>query len=68
MKKLKKLFTFACLCGLGYVCSQLLRRDDVQDKLFDVMGEDRYIAANNLVHLLGDLLMWPVDFVRALLP
>jgi hypothetical protein len=32
------------------------------------MGEDLFLAVLDKVRLLGDLLMWPIDFVRALLP
>ena len=68
MKKVKKLFVLVCLCGLGYGCGKLLQKDDVQDKLCEVLGEDTYLAAESVIRLLGDLLMWPVHFVKALLP
>lgn len=69
MKKFcKKLLVSACVAGLAFVAAKLLKKDSVQDKLFGLLGEDTYLAANDLVHLLCDLLMWPVDFVRALLP
>ena len=68
MKKLKKLFVIACLGGVGYLLAKLLKTDVAQEKLFEVMGEDTYLAVLDKVRLLGDLLMWPIDFVRALLP
>ncbi len=68
MKKLKKLFVIACLGGVGYLLAKLLKTDAAQEKLFEVMGEDTYLAVLDKVRLLGDLLMWPIDFVRALLP
>ena len=68
MKKLKKLFVIACLGGVGYLLAKLLKTDAAQEKLFAVMGEDTYLAVLDKVRLLGDLLMWPIDFVRALLP
>ncbi len=68
MKKLKKLFVIACLGGVGYLLAKLLKTDKAQEKLFEVMGEDTYLAVLDKVRLLGDLLMWPIDFVRALLP
>ena len=39
-----------------------------QEKLFGILGEDTYLAILDKVRLLGDLLGWPIDFVRALLP
>ena len=36
--------------------------------LVGLLGEDLYLAIQDKVYLLGDLLMWPIDFVRALLP
>ena len=68
MKKLKKLFVIACLGGVGYLLAKLLKTDKAQEKLFEVMGEDTYLAVLDKVRLLGDLIMWPIDFVRALLP
>ena len=68
MKKLKKLLVIACLGGVGYLLAKLLKTDAAQEKLFKVMGEDTYLAVLDKVRLLGDLLMWPIDFVRALLP
>ncbi len=68
MKKLKKLFVIACLGGVGYLLAKLLKTDAAQEKLFAIMGEDTYLAVLSKVRLLGDLLMWPIDFVRALLP
>ena len=68
MKKLKKLFVIACLGGVGYLLAKLLKTDAAQEKLFAVMGEDTYLAALDKVRLLGDLLGWPIHFVKALLP
>ena len=68
MKKLKKLLVLACLGGAGYLLAKLLKTDKAQEKLFEILGEDVYLAVLDKVRLLGDLLMWPIDFVRALLP
>ena len=68
MKKLKKLCVIAGLGGVGYLLAKLLKTDAAQEKLFAVLGEDTYLAVLDKVRLLGDLIMWPVDFVRALLP
>ena len=46
----------------------MVQLDIVKDKLFECLGEDNYIKADGIVRLLGDLLMWPVHFVKALLP
>ena len=67
-KKAKRLFAFIVLGCVGVCVGKLLQIERVRDKLFELLGEDRYIALDSTVRLLGDLLMWPVDFVRALLP
>lgn len=68
MKTLKKILFLVCFGCLGYGLVKLLRTDEAQEKLFGILGEDTYLAVLDKVRLLGDLLMWPVDFVRALLP
>ena len=67
-KAAKKLLFLACFGGFAYLLGKLAKKDEVQQKLFEVLGEDTYLAIQDKVYLLGDLLMWPVDFVRALLP
>lgn len=67
-KAAKKLLFLACFGGIAYLCSRLAKRDEVQQKLFELLGEDTYLAVLDKVRLAGDLLMWPIDFVRALLP
>lgn len=68
MKKAKKLLVLACLGGVGYLLAKVLKTDAAQEKLFEVLGEDTYLAILDKVRLVGDLIMWPIDFVRALLP
>ena len=68
MKKLKKLLVLACIGGVVYLLAKLLKTDFAKEKLFRILGEDTYLAIQHKVYLLGDLLMWPIDFVRALLP
>ena len=68
MKKLRKFLVLACLGCLGYGLVKVLETDEAQEKLFGILGEDLYLAILDKVRLLGDLLMWPIDFVRALLP
>ena len=68
MKTLKKILLLAVLCCLGWVATRLLRRDETQEKLFNILGEDTYLAILDKVRLAGDLLMWPIDYIRALLP
>ena len=68
MKKAKRFFAlvcFGCICvGIG----KLLQLDSVRDKLFEALGEDTYLALDSTIRLLADLVMWPVHFVKALLP
>lgn len=67
-KAAKKLLFLVCFGGFVYLLAKLLRKDEVQEKLFQILGEDVYLAILDKVRLGGDLLMWPIDFVRALLP
>ena len=68
MKKAKKFLVLVCLGCVGYGLGKLLKTDEARDKLFGILGEDLFLAIQDKVYLLGDLLMWPIDFVRALLP
>ncbi len=68
MKKAKKLLVLACFGCVAYGLCKLLSTDEAQEKLFGILGEDLFLAILDKVRLLGDLLMWPIDFVRALLP
>ena len=68
MKKAKKFLVLVCLGCVGYGLGKLLKTDEAQEKLFGILGEDTYLAILDKVRLLGDLLGWPIDFVRALLP
>ena len=67
-KKAKKLLVLAVLGGVGYLIVKLLRTEEAKDKLFEALGEDKYLAILNTVNLVGDLLSWPINFVKALLP
>ena len=67
-KKAKKLLVLVCLGGVGYLFAKLIKTDFCKEKLFKILGEDTYLAIEDKVYLLGDLLMWPIDFVIALLP
>ena len=68
MKKLRKLLILVCLGVVVFLLVKLLKTDFAKEKLFRILGEDTYLAIQDKVYLLGDLLMWPIDFVRALLP
>ncbi len=67
-KKAKKVLVLAVLGGIGYLLVKLLKTEAAQDKLFEVLGEDKYLKILDTVNLLGDLLSWPINFVKALLP
>jgi len=67
-KAAKKLLVLVCFGGCAYVIGQLLKKDEVQQKLFELMGEDTYLAVLDKVRVAGDILMWPVEYVKALLP
>ena len=68
LKAVKKILGLVCFGSVAYVLCKLAERDEVQEKLFEVLGEDTYLDILDKVRLGGDLLMWPIDFVRALLP
>ena len=67
-KAAKKILFLVCFGGCAYLLGKLVQREEVKQKLFEVLGEDTYLAIQDKAYLLGDLLKWPVDFVRALLP
>ena len=68
MKTLKRLLVLVCIGCLGYGVSKLLHKEWAQEKLFGILGEDTYLTILDKVRLLGDLLSWPINFVKALLP
>ena len=68
MKNTKKFLVLACLGCCGFGLFKLLQTDKAQEKLFSTLGEDLYLAILDKVRLLGDLLSWPINYVKALLP
>ena len=67
-KAAKKLLFLVCFGSCAYLLGKLAKKEEVQEKLFQILGEDTYLAILDKVRLGGDLLMWPIDYVRALLP
>ena len=67
-KAVRKILGLVCFGGVAYLVSKLAKKDEVQETLFDFLGEDTYLAIQDKAYLLGDLLMWPIDYIRALLP
>ena len=67
-KAAKKLLFLVCFGDCAYLLGKLAKKEEVQEKLFQILGEDAYLAILDKVRLGGDLLMWPIDYVRALLP
>ena len=68
LSKLKKLVIGAILCALGYGLYKAINTAKAQEKLFGLLGEDAYLAILDKLRLAGDLLQWPIEFVKALLP
>ena len=66
--KLKKLVIGAILCALGYGLYKAINTAKAQEKLFGLLGEDAYLGILDKLRLAGDLLQWPIEFVKALLP
>jgi len=67
-RKLKRIVIGAILCVLGYGLYKLINTTRAQESLFGFLGEDNYLSILDKVRLVGDLLSWPINFVRALLP
>ena len=68
LSKLKKLVIGAILCALGYGLYKAINTAKAQEKLFSLLGEDTYLNILDKIRLAGDLLQWPIEFVKALLP
>ena len=69
MKKNKKcglLGLLLCLVAAG-VCGYLFK-DKIRDKFFNSKYEDTYLKLLDVGRLVWDLVNWPVDWVRAMLP
>ena len=62
---MKKLLALAGVGGLAYV---LLTNDAVKEKLFNGKYEDQILKLIDLGYLASDVLMWPVHYVKAILP
>ena len=67
-KAAKKLLFLACFGGVAYALGKLAQKQETQEKLFEILGEDTYLAVLDKIRLGGDLLSWPINYVKALLP
>lgn len=67
-RKLKRIVVGAILCVLGYGLYKLINTNRAQEALFGLLGEDTYLSILDKVRLAGDLLSWPISFIKALLP
>ena len=67
-KAARKLLFLACFGGVAFALGKLAQKQEVQEKLFEILGEDTYLAILDKVRVGGDLLSWPISYVRALLP
>jgi hypothetical protein len=67
-EKLAKLVKAVCAGVVGYAAVKVVKTDAVQEKLFEVLGEDKFLSIQSTVRLALDVLAWPVHFVRGLLP
>ena len=48
-KAAKKLLFLVCFGGFAYLAGKLVQKDEVKQKLFQLMGEDAYIAVQDKV-------------------
>ena len=62
----KKLLVCACLCGAAFVAAKNV--DFIQEKLFTGKNQDEFLKILDVARVAGDFIMWPVHYVRALLP
>jgi hypothetical protein len=67
-EKLAKLVKAIYVGVVGYAVVKVVKTDTVQEKLFEVLGEDKFLSIQSMVRLALDVLAWPVHFVRGLLP
>lgn len=68
MKTVKKLLGAAAAAGVVFLAVQLIKTDKVQAWLYNGKNEDLTFAVEDKLRLLGDVIAWPVHFVKALLP
>lgn len=68
MKIVKKLIGAAVAAGVACLLVQVVKTEKVQSWLYSGKNEDITFAVEEKVRLLGDLLGWPIHFVKALLP
>lgn len=68
MKAVKKLLGAAVAAGVVCLVAALVKTDKVQSWLYNGKNEDLTFAVEEKLRLLGDLIAWPVHFVKALLP
>lgn len=68
MKAVKKLLGAAVAAGVVCLVAALVKTDKVQSWLYNGKNEDLTFAVEEKLRLLGDLVAWPVHFVKALLP
>lgn len=68
---MKKFFKFlkvlVFLSGLGAI-GYFLFKDKIKDKFFNSKYEDAYLKAVDVGRLVWDLVNWPIDYVKAILP
>ena len=68
MKAVKKLIGAAVAAGVVCLVVALVKTDKVQSWLYNGQNEDMTFAIEEKLRLLGDLIAWPVHYVKALLP
>ena len=62
---MKKLIALVGVGGLVYVVAT---NETVKEKLFNGKYEDQILKLIELGYLASDVLMWPVHYVKAILP
>ena len=65
MKNAKKLLALLGVGGLAYVVAT---NEAIQEKLFNGKYEDQFLKVVEIARLGADVCMWPVHYVKAILP
>ena len=62
----KKLLVCAGLCGAAFAAAKNV--DFIQEKIFNGKNQDEFLKILDAARVAGDFIMWPVHYVKALLP
>jgi septation ring formation regulator EzrA len=71
-KHIKRLLIVGILVGVAVFVSKKSDKkvdlEDLKEKLFSGPTEDLMLKIDDKMHLLSDIVQWPIEWVQALLP